>query len=284
MPNEVKDKNAGKKSEENEQSLSPILSTRYAHRAAKMIYSIEKNFVFLLGAVAALFVFGLLDIIQIKGYFYVLPDDINDIIIIIFAIISLAALLLVLWFIMKSRRMLDNWANVFERSSIRAGISIVLANKTKEESILALAETIEELGEPLRNYISSKGNFNEFIDVAVGKEEDRFVFDVLMDADHITQTTGGGKASDNLKNILEEYGAIIIKIVDGKIDTQSIQWFFDSLSHYISISKNNIGLALIMGEAASEEANILAGHYTAANKKIQHMVIVEKKALPSKLI
>jgi hypothetical protein len=46
---------------------------------------------------------------------------------------------------------------------------------------------------------------------------------VLIDADHIVQTTttvsstkDESKNSDNLKSVLKEYDAIIIKIADGK--------------------------------------------------------------------
>ena len=55
---------------------------------------------------------------------------------------------------------------MFERNSIRAGLSISMVNKDKEEAIHAITKTIEEVGEPLRKYISSKDNFNEFLNVS----------------------------------------------------------------------------------------------------------------------
>jgi len=118
--------------ESEEESHSPILSTRYAHKAAQMFRSLQKNFLVIIGVIVAVFVFALIDIVQIKGYLSILPDEINDTIIIFFAIISLASLLFVIRFLIKSKRLLNNWANVFERNSIRAGISIAIANKTKE--------------------------------------------------------------------------------------------------------------------------------------------------------
>lgn len=282
MNNDIKEE---REREEEISSTSPILSTRYAHKAAKMVHSLERNFTIVIGVIVALFVFALIDIIQVKEYFYIWPDYVNDIIIITFAAISIVALIFVLRFCLKSKKLLNNWANVFERNSIRAGISIAMANKTKEEAILAVSETIEPVGEPLQNYISSsKDNLNHFIDVTIKneREPDNLHYDVLIDADHIVQrttTTNQSKNSDNLKSVLKEYGAIIIKIVDGKIERESLYPFFDSLSRYVSISKNDIGLALIIGEDISQNACHLATNYSNANKRIQNIVLVEKPIL-----
>ena len=80
-----------------------------------------------------------------------------------------------------------------------------MANKTKEEAILAVSETIEPVGEPLQDYISSsKDNLNHFIDVTIRneREPDNLHYDVLIDVDHIVQrtttsTTNQSKNSDN---------------------------------------------------------------------------------------
>ena len=251
-----------------------------------MVHSLERNFTIVIGVIVALFVFALIDIIQIKGYFYIWTDYVNDMIIITLAAISIIALIFVLRFCLKSKKLLNNWANVFERNSIRAGISIAMANKTKEEAILAVSETIEPVGEPLQDYISSsKDNLNHFIDVTIRneREPDNLHYDVLIDADHIvqttTRTTNQSKNSDNLKSVLKEYGAIIIKIVDGKIERESLYPFFDSLSRYVSISKNDIGLALMIGEDISQNAGHLATNYSNINKRIQNIVLVEKPML-----
>jgi hypothetical protein len=282
---------SGGREEEEISSTSPILSTRYAHKAAKMIHSLEGKFIIVIGVIFALFVFALIDIIQIKGYVYILADEVNDIIIITFAAISIVALIFVLRFCLKSKKLLNNWANVFERNSIRSGISIAMANKTKEEAILAVSEIIEPVGEPLQNYISSsKDNLDHFIDTTITNERshDKLPYDVLIDADHIVQTTtttsssstiNESKNSDNLKSVLKEYGAIIIKIADDKIERESLYPFFDSLSRYISVSKNDIGLALMIGEDVTQDANHLATHFSNTSKRIQNIVLVEKPML-----
>src|SRR2546430_16881042 len=96
----------GGREEEEISSTSPILSTRYAHKAAKMIHSLEGKFIIVIGVIFALFVFALIDIIQIKGYVYILADEVNDIIIITFAAISIVALIFVLRFCLKSKKLL----------------------------------------------------------------------------------------------------------------------------------------------------------------------------------
>ena len=71
----------------------------------------------------------------------------------------------------KSRRVLEHWADVFERNSIAAGINISMGSRTREEAVRAIAETVEEIGPQLREYISSKkDDYNEFFDIAFGKD------------------------------------------------------------------------------------------------------------------
>ncbi len=79
MNNDIKGE---RKREEEISSTSPILSTRYAHKADKMIHSLEGKFIIVIGVIVGLFIFSLIDIIQIKGYVYILADYVNDIIII----------------------------------------------------------------------------------------------------------------------------------------------------------------------------------------------------------
>jgi hypothetical protein len=275
---------------EEEHSLSPILSTRYAYKAAKMVCLIAKNFLIIIGVVAAVLFFTVIDVLQEAGRITSwLNNDITDIIIVCLAAASLAALLSAFWMLLRSRNLLNNWANVFEQNSIRTGMSITMADKTREEAVLAIAEVIEEIGVPLRKYIASKEKLEEFFDVTTinsksrmrrGKQQEQeqgpgtSTFDVLIDADHILRTTND-TISDDLKEILRKYGAIIIKIVDGIIDKKSVQSFSNSLADYISLSKRNkVGLALIIGDDFTHDANNIARHYR--NKRMYDLILIEK--------
>jgi hypothetical protein len=166
-------------------------------------------------------------------------------------------------------------------------MSIAMADKTKEEATWAIAEVVEQIGEPLRKYIASKENLNEFFDVTLeggakkGKGKQDLVqsvsFDVLIDADHILQKTKTTNDTiyNDLKETLTRYGAIIIKIVDGIVDKKSVQSFSTSLADYISLSKKNkVGLALIIGDDVTHDANNVARHYR--NKRIDNLILVEK--------
>ena len=82
----------------------------------------------------------------------------------------MVALLFMLRLTAKSRRILEHWADVFERNSIAAGIRISVGSRTREEVVHAIAENIEEIGPQLQKYISSKDNYNEFFDITFGKD------------------------------------------------------------------------------------------------------------------
>jgi hypothetical protein len=93
-----------RKEEEEEQSLSPILSTRYAYRAAKIVRIIEKNFLVIIGIATACTFFAIIDILQETAYIRLLPsDDLADIIIAVLAAASLAALVYAFWMLVRSR-------------------------------------------------------------------------------------------------------------------------------------------------------------------------------------
>ena len=154
--------------------------------------------------------------------------------------------------------MLNNWAKVFEQSSIRSGISIAMTDKSKREAVKAIAEVVEEVAEPLRQYIESKGNLHEFFDAVPDngnknesrppQQKEKISFDVLIDEDRVQRTEMGNDSTANdLKEVLKKYGSIIVKIVDGTIDKKSVQSFSNSLSDYIDISKKKkVGLALMI--------------------------------------
>src|SRR5215467_2984496 len=129
---------------------SPILATKYAHESSKLVYSIEKNFYLIICLISSLFVLSLLDILDVQDLFPVSLDSV----ITVFAI-SIAILAYTIPNVVKSKRMLRACADMFERNSIRAGLNISMSNKSKENTVHAIAETIEEVGEQLRNYISS---------------------------------------------------------------------------------------------------------------------------------
>ena len=147
-------------------------------------------------------------------------------------------------------------------------MNIFMSKKSKEEAVIAISETIEEIGEPLRNYILARGkNFKEFLNVPVtiNQGNDKIVFDVLIDSDHVIKKENNEHDNKNFDNIsnnlfhaLKEYGTIIIKIIDGSIAEEVVLSFSKQIYSYISLTKNNHILAIIIGENATENANKLS--------------------------
>jgi hypothetical protein len=258
-------------------SESPTLATRYAHRAATLVHSIEKNSYLIIGIIIALFVLSTLDML---GVHEILPFSLDPVIT-VFSAGSIIALSYMLRLTIKSKRVLENWADVFERNSIAAGINISMGSRTREEAVRAIAETVEEIGSQLREYISSRDNYNEFFDITFGKDTATATttttqFDIVIDKDNIKPTENSSSYQD-LKTALQKYGSVIVNFVSGTIDANTILYFYNLLSRYISITKNNVSLALIIGDDATSDAFNLALH--PKNKKIGYMIIIERSLL-----
>jgi len=169
---------------------------------------------------------------------------------------------------------------MFERNSIRAGLSVSMVNKDKEEAIHAITETIEEVGEPLRKYISSKDNFNEFLNVSYPSgdkaDADKILFDVLIDSERIVSIKNNDTEdiSIRLRDTLKDYGAIVVKIIDGNITNDIVKSFSKDASLYKLASGNKIHLAIIIGEDVSEDSYALA--IKLERNGIRYFVLTEK--------
>jgi hypothetical protein len=62
--------------------------------------------------------------------------------------------------------------------------------------------------------------------------------------------------------------------VEGTIDNGIVHDFYNSLSKYILLTKNKIGLALIIGENISEDASKTARRLE--NNKVNYILLIEK--------
>ena len=68
-----------------------------------------------------------------------------------------------------------------------------MSTTSKEHVLGALSETIEGIGEPLREYLSSSPDrYKNLIDVQIDKDT---VFDILIDNDHLTNRTPSNQVS-----------------------------------------------------------------------------------------
>ena len=255
---------------------SPILATKYAHIASSLIHTLGKKLILVIGLIFALVIISLLDTLYALGYASMIPDAIYDSMITIFSVTILATTLYLLNTLLRSKRMLSSWADTFERNSIKAGMNIAMANKSKEEAIHAIAQTVEQIGEPLRKYISSKENYKNFLDADIKFNNNEIFFDILIDQDHVKDKVSGSddNGSIDLKQSLQEYGSIVIKFTDGTVDKDAVKSFYKSLSNYVALTKNKIGLAVIVGDDVSEDAYKFAKQ--CENDKINYIILIEK--------
>jgi len=203
-------------------------------------------------------------------------DKTVDILLLLILIVVLVPLFLLL---LKSRNVLDRWTDMFERNTIATTLSIALTDKSKEAIVLALMHSVEQISEPLQAYINSKrNNLTEFLNIAVDKKDANLRFDILMDANHVLDDDGSN-VNNNFRQVLEKYGAVIIKILDGVIDRQYVESFAESLSKYCSITKNKVGLGLIIGEDLTDEAKEYASKISLHRKRgINHLILIAKQS------
>lgn len=236
----------GTSNQNNDYSSSPTIVTKYAHKSARLIRSIEKNIFIIIGIIAVLVSISVIDTIEVLGITDLIGESLDDMIIAILSIASLAALFFMLRLLLNSRKSLEEWADMFERNSIRNSISMSLITSTKEDLVCAIADAVQELEEPLHEYLD-KGDPHELFDVNTGYD----IFDVLIDQDTVVEDK-----SPSLKRKLESYGAIMVKIVDGAVGKEEIKSLSDSLSKYLlrKRKRDAIGLAIIVGKEISPEA------------------------------
>ena len=115
-----------------------------------------------------------------------------------------------------------------------------------------------------------------FLNVSFSTDNvNKIIFDVLIDADLVTKTDAD-EISNSLIEVLKDYGAIIVKIIDDTITKEIVASFSKQLYAYTSSTKNKVQLAIIIGDDASEESYKLA--IKSERRRIGYFVLVEKPA------
>ncbi len=257
-------------------SFSPTLITTYSQKAVSSIRSIERILYILLSVLVAFAVLVFIDTAAVKGFIRFLPEDDYDIVLSLIAFVAIGIIVFLLRIILNTRKKLDNWAYVFEKNSIGSLISIGLSNLDKKTLLFSIIENVGEIGEPINRYISkNKNNIDLFFDQRISKET---VFDILIDGDKIISEVGGDD-NDFIINKLNEYGAVVGRIVTNPdtIDTNEIKMFIRSVLEYSKSANKYVGLALLAGNEITSEAMDYAKNYS--NKSIGYLIIIEKPGL-----
>jgi len=174
--------------------------------------------------------------------------------------------------ILKFQKILDKWSNLFGTNSIRTNILLTINDKSKEEILNALAETIEEIDIPLHQYLlqSKQQHTNEFYNVSID-ETSNSTFDILID----TSTIQSDIDSSSLKKTIQNYGSIIVKIVDENIDKNITKIFIESLQKYRINKYTKIGLALLVGKYIEQESYKFINKIKDKNIR-ENLILIEK--------
>lgn len=253
------------RTDDNINNDSPLLLTQYSSKAAQLIKSFTKNILFFILILFVITGMTILDLSMNLGFTNIVSDETIDAIIIGTSIFLILFTILILRPVRRSQHILEKWSNLFDQNAIRTGIILSINNKSKDEVLVALSETIEQIAIPLQDYLSKSDN-KEFYDINVNDT----TFDILID-----KSTVKSLDSNSLKNTIQDYGSIIIKITEGIIDKDVTQSFIQSLQKYRKQQGNKIGLAMIIGESITQESYALI---SKTKDKIinENLILIEK--------
>ena len=253
------------RTDDNINNDSPLLLTQYSSKAAQLIKSFTKNILFFILILFVITGMTILDLSMNLGFTNIVSDETIDAIIIGTSIFLILFTILIVRPVRRSQHILEKWSNLFDQNAIRTGIILSINNKSKDEVLVALSETIEQIAIPLQDYLSKSDN-NEFYDISVNDT----TFDILID-----KSTVKTLDANSLKNTIQDYGSIIIKITEGIIDKDVTQSFIQSLQKYRKQQGNKIGLAMIIGESITQESYALI---SKTKDKIinENLILIEK--------
>ena len=253
------------KIDDNIDNHSALLLTQYSSKASQLIKSFTKNIHFLILILFVITGMTILDLSMDLGFINILSDETIDLIIIGTSIFLIVFTILMVRPVYRSQNLLEKWSNLFDKNAIRTGIILSINNKNKEEILSALSETIEQIAIPLQNYLS-KSDKKEFFDISFNGTK----FDILIDKSTIKSLD-----ANSLKNTIQDYGSIIVKITDRIIDKDLTKSFIQSLQKYRKQEGNKIGLAMIIGESITQESYDLI---SKTKDKIinENLILIEK--------
>lgn len=245
-------------------SADSVTLTQYSSEASQLIKSFTKNIPIVVTILVLIVSLTALDLVMDLGFTRILSDETIDAIIISASVFLILFTLFLIRPVLHSQKILHKWSNLFENNAIKTGIILTIKNKSKEEILYALPQVIDQISDPLEYYLS-KSDKKEFYNVNI---DGITSFDILIDNSTIKSID-----SDSLNDAIQEYGSILIKIVDKVIDKRTTEDFLKSLQKYKK--RDKIGLAIMIGDSISQESYILATKIKD-NKISDNLILIEK--------
>ena len=255
---------------------STILTSRFGYASAKLIHSVEKNLYVVLAVILSIATLSILNTLGILNYLH--PENVDYFVDLILSIVLIVVVIPLVFLIVKSRRVLDNWNDMFEKNTITTSMNISMKERTELEALKALAFSVREISEPLQAYLESKkSDLSEFFNV---NTDAHLKFNILLNANHVLDN--GSTISNDLKRTLQDFGPVVVRIIDGAIDKNTVELFVSSLSTYASMTKTHIGLGLIIGEEIQRDAQWSANNASyLKRRKINNLLLLAKLSIPS---
>ena len=255
---------------------STILTSRFGYASAKLIHSVEKNLYVVLAVILSIATLSILNTLGILNYLH--PENVDYFVDLTLSIVLIVVVIPLVFLIVKSRRVLDNWNDMFEKNTITTSMNITMKDRTELEALKALAFSVREISEPLQAYLESKkSDLSEFFNV---NTDAHLKFNILLDANHVLDN--GSTISNDLKRTLQDFGPVVVRIIDGAIDKNTVESFVNSLSTYASMTKTHIGLGLIIGEEIQRDAQGSANNASyLKRRKINNLLLLAKLSIPS---
>ena len=262
---------------------SPLLLTQYSSEASQLIKSFTKYIPFVVITLIVIALITTFDLVREVKLITLLSDKTMDAMIISVSLFLVLFLVLTIRPVLRSEKILNKWSNLFKNNAIRTSIMLTIHYKSKEEILNALAETIEQISIPLQKYLSKTTNHTEFYNVSIDDTNNNTIFDILIDKSTI-KTTIIDSDLDSLRKTIQDYGSILIKIVDNAIiDKNTTQTFIESLQKYRRKKKDNkIGLAMLVGESIDQESYNLV-HKIKDKNISENLILIEKHNYASDL-
>src|SRR5437867_5659172 len=160
---------------------STVLTSRFGYASAKLIHSVEKNLYIVLAVIVSIATLSLLNTLGILNYLH--PENVDYFVDLTLSIVLIIVVIPLVFLIIKSRKVLDKWNDMFEKNTISTSMNITMKDRTEEAALKALSYAVGEIAEPLQAYIESKkSDLSEFLDVKVN---DDIKFNVLLSSNHM---------------------------------------------------------------------------------------------------
>src|SRR3978361_1649287 len=111
--------------EDTDSYKSPILTAKFGHESVKLIHSTEKNLYFIIGLIISIAALSILNILGLFEFYSIVNGDLIVDVVLLVALISILIPLIKL--LLKSKRVLDRWADMFERNTIATSMKIAMS-------------------------------------------------------------------------------------------------------------------------------------------------------------